>query len=71
MKKRINVTIPEEVWLWASQYSKMNYTSLSALITSLLVEKRRMNIKIMFFVQIQVLKERMYYELIRIGNFTK
>ena len=40
MKKRINVTIPEEVWLWASQYSKMNYTSLSALITSLLVEKQ-------------------------------
>lgn len=40
MKKRVNITIPEEVWTWASSYSKMNYTSLSALITSLLVERK-------------------------------
>jgi|TARA_Y100001938_G_C7904628_1_gene336415 hypothetical protein len=40
MKKRVNITIPEEVWTWASSYSKMNYTSLSGLITSLLVEKK-------------------------------
>ncbi len=40
MKKRVNITIPEDVWVWASQYSKMNYTSLSGLITSLLVEKK-------------------------------
>ena len=40
MKKRVNITIPEDVWVWASQYSKMNYTSLSGLITNLLVEKK-------------------------------
>ena len=40
MKKRVNITIPEEVLTWASSYSKMNYTSLSGLITNLLVEKK-------------------------------
>ena len=40
MKKRINITIPEDVWVWATNYSKMNYTTLSALVTSLLLEQK-------------------------------